>query len=59
MLLFLGIDKADYFTKHHPASHHRDIRSVYLHSPTDPAKNYFDCLQDAEPDIPSASTATT
>jgi hypothetical protein len=54
-----SLNKADYFTKHHPASHHRDIRSVYLHSPTDPAKNYFDCLQDAEPDIPSASTATT
>jgi hypothetical protein len=27
-----GIDnKADYFTKHHPPQHHRDIRSTYLH----------------------------
>ena len=42
------LNKADYFTKHHPASHHRQIRSVYLHDDKDPAKNYFDILQDAE-----------
>ena len=22
---------ADYFTKHHPTSHHRDVRPIYLH----------------------------
>lgn len=30
-----GLDnKADYFTKHHPPQHHRDIRSTYLHPQT-------------------------
>jgi hypothetical protein len=27
---------ADYFTKHHPASHHKSFRSQILTSPTDP-----------------------
>ena len=27
------INKADYFTKHHPPSHHRAMRPHYLHSP--------------------------
>jgi hypothetical protein len=39
-------NRADYFTKHHPASHHKAIRSTYLHSPDNPTKNYFDCLDD-------------
>jgi hypothetical protein len=42
------LNKADYFTKHHPASHHQQIRSVYLHDDNAPTKNYFDVLQDAE-----------
>jgi hypothetical protein len=41
-----ALNKADYFTKHHPASHHQQIRSSYLYSPDDPSRNYFDCLQD-------------
>ena len=47
-------NRADYFSKHHPASrHHQAIRSTYLYSPSNPAKNYFDCL--AESDLaPSA-----
>jgi hypothetical protein len=45
----------DYFTKHHPASHNQDIRSAFLHSASDPAKNYFDCLQDSEP-VPSTDS---
>jgi hypothetical protein len=40
------LNKADYFTKHHPATHHQQIRSSYLHSPTASSKNYFDCLQE-------------
>ena len=28
---------ADYFTKHHPASHHRVMRPVYLHVPASAA----------------------
>jgi hypothetical protein len=39
-------NRADYFTKHHPASHHKAIRSSYLHEPNDRSKNYFESLQD-------------
>jgi hypothetical protein len=42
-----SLNKANYFTKHHPASHHQAIRSSYLHSPLDRSKNYFVCLQDS------------
>ncbi|KAI2512126.1 Reverse transcriptase (RNA-dependent DNA polymerase) [Fragilaria crotonensis] len=41
-----ALNKADYFTKHHPASHHQEIRSSYLHAVTNPSRNYFECLQD-------------
>jgi hypothetical protein len=34
-------NRADYFSKHHPASHHQAIRSTYLYSPTNPSRNYF------------------
>jgi hypothetical protein len=40
------LNRADYFTKHHPASHHQAIRSSYLHEPTNSTRNYFDCLYD-------------
>jgi hypothetical protein len=40
-------NRADYFTKHHPAAHHRAIRSTYLYSPAaDPSQNYFACLDE-------------
>ena len=38
-----ALNKADYFTKHHPAKHHQAMRSTYLHQPGT-TKNYFDCL---------------
>jgi hypothetical protein len=41
-----SLNRADYFTKHHPASHHQQIRSSYLHSKDDRSTNYFDCLRD-------------
>ena len=47
-------NRADYFSKHHPASHHQAIRSTYLYSPTNPSRNYFDCLSDTD----AASTGT-
>ena len=47
-------NRADYFSKHHPASHHQAIRSTYLYSPTNPAKNYFDCLADTDLDSSDA-----
>jgi hypothetical protein len=31
-------NRTDYFTKHHPAAHHQDIRSSYLYEPTDRSK---------------------
>jgi hypothetical protein len=42
-------NRADYFSKHHPASHHQAIRSTYLYSPTNPTRNDFDCLSDTDP----------
>ena len=42
------LNKADYFSKHHPASHHQAIRSSYLHCPDDRSKNYFECLEEEE-----------
>jgi hypothetical protein len=51
-----SLNKADYFTKHHPASHHQQIRSAYLHASTDPTKNYFELLADANDD-PTAHCA--
>ena len=47
-------NRADYFSKHHPASHHQAIRSTYLYSPTNPKRNYFECLSD---DVPQPHTA--
>ncbi|KAI2502114.1 Reverse transcriptase (RNA-dependent DNA polymerase) [Fragilaria crotonensis] len=52
-------NRADYFSKHHPASHHQAIRSTYLYSPTNPSKNYFDCLADTEELPPTALLATS
>jgi len=57
-------NKADYFTKHHPASHHQQIHSSYLHSPSNPACNYFECLQDDDDQdtpltTPNSSSATS
>jgi hypothetical protein len=40
-------NRADYFSKHHAASHHQAIRSTYLYAPANPTKNYFDCLDDS------------
>jgi hypothetical protein len=42
------MNKGDYFSKDHPTSHHRDIRSSYLHMPNARSRNYFECLQDAD-----------
>ena len=51
-------NRADYFSKHHPASHHQAIRSTYLYSPTNPSKNYFDCLADTDPAAPASASHT-
>jgi hypothetical protein len=48
-------NRADYFSKHHPAKHHQAIRSSYLYDQDNPARNYFDCLTDDNdpPDHPT------
>ena len=48
-------NRADYFSKHHPASHHQAIRSTYLYSSTNPTKNYFECLADTAFESPAAA----
>ena len=50
-------NRADYFSKHHPASHHQAIRSTYLYSPTNPTRNYFERLADTAT-VPSAKSLT-
>jgi hypothetical protein len=50
-----SLNKADYFTKHHPATHHRQLRSTYLYEPQ-ASKNYFDCLRNAETNQPPTDT---
>jgi hypothetical protein len=44
-------NRANYFTKHHPACHHQDIHSSYLYEPTDRSKNYSECLQEQDSDM--------
>jgi hypothetical protein len=44
-------NRADYFTKHHPASHHQEMRRTYLHEPSPPASNYYACLQAPSPPL--------
>ena len=55
-------NRADYFSKHHPTSHHQAIRSTYLYSPTNSTRNYFDCLADTaltpSTTVPSAQSLT-
>jgi Reverse transcriptase (RNA-dependent DNA polymerase) len=52
------LNQADYFTKHHPPSHHQAIRSAYLHEPLAASKNFFDILRDDEddPDDPASAS---
>ncbi|KAG7342946.1 reverse transcriptase RNA-dependent DNA polymerase [Nitzschia inconspicua] len=52
-----ALNRADYFTKHHPAAHHRAIRSAYLHEPKSASTNYFQCLADDDSPNPVAQTA--
>jgi hypothetical protein len=38
-------NRADYFSKQHPTSHHVAMRPVYFFSPDNPEQNYFEQLQ--------------
>jgi hypothetical protein len=44
---------ADYFTKHHPTSHHVTIRSMYLHHSASPARNHFQLLAEDKEEVPT------
>jgi hypothetical protein len=39
-------NRADYFTKHHPAQYHKQMRPTYLH---DPSQNYYAALTEGIP----------
>jgi hypothetical protein len=52
-----SFSRNNYFTKHHPASHHQTVRPFYLHTPNSRTDNYYKCLQDN--DEPSATASTT
>jgi hypothetical protein len=43
-----SVNHADYFSKHHPAPHHRAVRSTFLYDPENSRRNHFAILQDAE-----------
>ena len=38
--------RSDYFTKHHPAQHHRNVRPFYLYDQRNPNQNYYGCLDE-------------
>jgi Reverse transcriptase (RNA-dependent DNA polymerase) len=41
---------ANYFSKHHPASHHRAVRSTFLYEPDAPRRNHFAILANNDDD---------
>jgi hypothetical protein len=41
-------NRGDCFSEHHPTSHHRAVRSSYLHVPNNRSRMHFKCLQDTE-----------
>ena len=58
-----SLNRTDYFTKHHPASHHTLICAQYLHSPLSSAHhpNYYACLDSDDATVTTCpcGTATT
>ena len=52
---------ADYFTKHHPASHHKASRPTYLTSSSDPQykKLFLTSLEKTTATIPNKASTTT
>ena len=43
-------NKADYYSKHHPAKYHQRVRPAHLYVPGVSHRNYFECLQDDDDD---------
>ena len=58
-------NKSDYYTKHHPVAHHRNVRPYYIYDPDQPEKyydpnvNYYDPLQEDSDDDTSATEPET
>ena len=51
-----SLSRADYFTKHHPASHHQTVRPFYLHTDSSHNDNYYQCLVDDADAAPMSPT---
>jgi hypothetical protein len=52
------LNKANCFSKHHPAARHRDLRFAHLHEPPSHNSNCFDCLRDDDDDNECDAVAT-
>jgi hypothetical protein len=50
-------NSADYFTKHHPKSHHAAIGSTYLHDSANPLRNHFQLLAKEKEEAPTWTTS--
>ena len=57
-------NKADYFSKHHPVAHHRNVRPYYVYNPDNPTPyyeadvNYFAPLMDDDDDTVATEPET-
>jgi hypothetical protein len=54
-----ALNKADCFSKHHPATRHCELRSAHLHEPSSRNSNCFDCLRDDDDEDDSDAVATS
>jgi hypothetical protein len=52
------LNKADCFSKHHPAARHGDLRSAHLHEAPSRNSNCFGCLRDGGDDDSDAITTS-
>jgi hypothetical protein len=53
------LNKADHFSKHHPAARHRELRSTHSHEPPSRNSNCFDCLRDDDDDDNTDAVTTS
>jgi hypothetical protein len=54
-----ALNKADYFSKHHPAARHRNLRSACPHDPPSRNSNCFDHLREDDGDDDCGAVATS
>jgi hypothetical protein len=53
-----ALNKADHFSKHHPAARHRELCSAHLHESPSRNSNCFGCLRDDDDDDECDAVAT-